>query len=170
MSSDVQYVFTSDSFGARKRAPRMLNDEVQEEDAMRGQLGGDYSDATIMPLLISEVHSILTQAKMKPHNDMEKNEIFVKTMEYVERFHHYTDQNNLVQVRATLDEPRFYERENQEPLTFKLSPFELATIANLQLNAQEAISFLPSMLPLGAEEHSSQYHEFEAILRSEEHT
>ena len=160
MSSDHGYYV--DAFKRVKRAPRKPQGVKDEdtEDASQGQFLSDYSLDDKRPLMISEVYHFLKQAQTNPESvDLDKNEIFVKTVEYVERFNHYRDSDNLAAVRQKLEE--FTSPLPSKPV---LTPFEVVTIANLQLNLQEAISFLPSLVPDHIDENGVERSNFEEAL------
>ncbi|RUS79134.1 hypothetical protein EGW08_013112 [Elysia chlorotica] len=110
------------------------SNEVQEEDASELQFPKEFENAET--LLISEVQMLLDHRKQQNESaeeEQEQSEVFMKTLNYCERFSKFKNRETITAVRSSL-------------LQKKLHKFELATLANLcPETADEAKSLIPSL-------------------------
>ncbi|KAJ2764862.1 RNA polymerase B, partial [Coemansia nantahalensis] len=106
---------------------------VTEEslDAARLELGVDFQDAEC--LLISEVKVLLEAQYDSKKEEKNLDEVYTKTLEYVQKFSRYTNRDTIKEVRALL-----------KPT--ELEPFECAQLGNLCCSEyEEAKSLVPSI-------------------------
>ncbi|KAH3761237.1 DNA-directed RNA polymerase II subunit RPB4 [Pelomyxa schiedti] len=105
------------------------NDDVAQLD-----FGPDFPPQTEC-LCNSEVFLLLSQRKEMSHG-AEMTNVFTKTLQYVERFSHFKDQNSNREVRRILE-------------TAGLRQFEVASIANIMPEtAEEAKALIPSLVSI----------------------
>ncbi|KAI9505319.1 RNA polymerase B [Coemansia spiralis] len=100
-------------------------------DAAKLELGEEFQDAEC--LLISEVKVLLEAQYDGRKDDKEISSVFMKTLEYVQKFSRYTNRDTIKEVRALL-----------KPTN--LEPFECAQLGNLCCSEyEEAKSLIPSI-------------------------
>ncbi|CAG5136558.1 unnamed protein product [Candidula unifasciata] len=116
------------------QAPQTSTNDTQEEDASELQFPKEFENAET--LLISEVQMLLDHRKQQNENaeeEQEQSEVFMKTLNYCERFSKFKNRETIAAVRSSL-------------MQKKLHKFELAQLANLcPETAEEAKSFIPSL-------------------------
>ncbi|XP_057305068.1 DNA-directed RNA polymerase II subunit RPB4-like [Hydractinia symbiolongicarpus] len=107
---------------------------VEEEDATELQFPKEFEAAET--LLNSEVFMLLEHRKAQNENaddDQEMSDVFMKTLNYTQRFSRFKNRETIAQVRGLLSKK-------------KLHKFELACIANLcPETAEEAKTLIPSL-------------------------
>ncbi|GAB1600408.1 DNA-directed RNA polymerase II subunit RPB4-like [Argonauta hians] len=115
-------------------APTSGSSEQTEEDASELQFPKEFESAET--LLISEVLMLLEHRKQQNESaeeEQELSEVFIKTLQYTERFSKFKNRETISAVRSLL-------------LQKNLHKFELAALANLcPDNAEEAKSLIPSL-------------------------
>lgn len=108
--------------------------EDKEEDSSQLQFPTEFENAET--LLNSEVHMLLEHRKQQNENveeEQELSEVFMKTLNYTQRFSRFKNRETIASVRSLL-------------LQKKLHKFELASLANLcPETAEEAKSLIPSL-------------------------
>eukprot|EP00096_Caligus_rogercresseyi_P006628 TRINITY_DN23263_c0_g1_i1.p1 TRINITY_DN23263_c0_g1~~TRINITY_DN23263_c0_g1_i1.p1 ORF type:complete len:139 (+),score=60.01 TRINITY_DN23263_c0_g1_i1:63-479(+) len=107
-----------------------------EEDASDLQFPSEFEDPETKTLLISEVH-ILLEHRQKQNDaaeeEQEFSEVFMKTLNYTQRFAKFKNLDNIASIRSVLTQK-------------KLHKFELAALANLCPDSpEEARSLIPSL-------------------------
>ncbi|XP_046851390.1 DNA-directed RNA polymerase II subunit RPB4-like [Xenia sp. Carnegie-2017] len=104
------------------------------EDATELQFTKEFEDAET--LLNSEVFMLLEHRKKQSEetdDEQELSEVFMKTLQYTEKFSRYKNRETIASVRSLLGKK-------------KLHRFELACLANLcPESAEEAKSLIPSL-------------------------
>ncbi|KAL8280875.1 hypothetical protein RQP46_006879 [Phenoliferia psychrophenolica] len=109
-------------------ARRARNKAQDDEDAAQLKLGPEFQNEE-QTLTISEVKILLGRRE----NVTTDNPVYKKTLDYVQAFSRFHEEETVRNVRATLS-----DRE--------LKPFELAQIANLcPLESDEAKALIPSL-------------------------
>ncbi|XP_031571865.1 DNA-directed RNA polymerase II subunit RPB4-like [Actinia tenebrosa] len=107
---------------------------AEEEDATELQFPKEFENAET--LLNSEVYMLLEHRKKKNESaeeEQELSEVFVKTLNYTQKFSRYKNRETIAQVRSLLGKK-------------KLHKFELACLANLcPETAEEAKALIPSL-------------------------
>lgn len=110
-----------------------LNEQT-EEDASELQFPKEFDNAEA--LLISEVNLLLEHRKQqneKAEEEQELSEVFMKTLNYCQRFSRYKNRDTISAVRSLLQQR-------------KLHKFELAQLANLcPETPEEAKALIPSI-------------------------
>ncbi|KAL3862012.1 hypothetical protein ACJMK2_008017 [Sinanodonta woodiana] len=108
--------------------------EQQEEDASELQFPKEFENAET--LLVSEVQMLLEHRKQQNESaeeEQELSEVFMKTLQYTQRFSKFKNRETIAAVRTLL-------------MQKKLHKFELAALANLcPDNLDEAKSLIPSL-------------------------
>ncbi|XP_047138146.1 DNA-directed RNA polymerase II subunit RPB4 [Hydra vulgaris] len=106
----------------------------EEEDATELQFPKEFESAET--LLNSEVFMLLEHRKAQNESvddEQEMSDVFMKTLNYTQRFSRFKNRETIAQVRGLLSKK-------------KLHKFELACIANLcPENAEEARTLIPSL-------------------------
>merc|ERR1719351_502496 len=107
-----------------------------EEDASDLVFPKEFNDNDTKTLLISEVHILLEHRKQQNESaeeEMEFSEVFMKTLNYTQRFAKFKNMENIASIRQLLTNK-------------KLHKFELAALANLcPETPEEAKSLIPSL-------------------------
>ena len=107
-----------------------------EEDAAELQFPTEFENPETKTLLISEVHILLEHRKQQNESQEEEQEfsdVFMKTLNYTQRFAKFKNMENIAAVRSLLT-------------TKKIHKFELAALANLcPETPEEAKSLIPSL-------------------------
>jgi len=110
------------------------NNEQVEEDASELEFPKEFENTET--LLISEVHMLLEHRKSQnesAEDEQELSEVFMKTLNYTQRFSRFKNRETIAAVRSLL-------------MQKKLHKFELAQLANLcPDNPEEAKSLIPSL-------------------------
>jgi DNA-directed RNA polymerase II subunit RPB4 len=110
------------------------NSEQTEEDATELQFPKEFENAET--LLISEVNMLLEHRKQQNENaeeEQELSEVFMKTLNYCQRFSRYKNRETIAAVRSLLTQK-------------KLHKYELAQLANLcPETPEEAKALIPSL-------------------------
>ncbi|KAL9971308.1 hypothetical protein ACROYT_G023818 [Oculina patagonica] len=105
-----------------------------EEDATELQFPKEFESAET--LLNSEVYMLLEHRKTQnegAEEEQELSEVFMKTLNYTQKFSRYKNRETIAQVRSLLGKK-------------KLHKFELACLANLcPETAEEAKALIPSL-------------------------
>ena len=119
----------------RKRHSTMANvDATQDEDAAELSFPKEFENAET--LLISEVHMLLEHRKQQneqAEDEQELSEVFMKTLNYTQRFAKFRNRETIASIRSLL-------------MGKKLHKFELAALANLcPESPEEARSLIPSL-------------------------
>jgi DNA-directed RNA polymerase II subunit RPB4 len=108
--------------------------EQTEEDATELQFPKEFENAET--LLISEVNMLLEHRKQQNENaeeEQELSEVFMKTLNYCQRFSRYKNRETIAAVRSLLTQK-------------KLHKYELAQLANLcPETPEEAKALIPSL-------------------------
>lgn len=108
--------------------------EQTEEDATELQFPKEFESAET--LLISEVDMLLEHRKQQNENaeeEQELSEVFMKTLNYCQRFSRYKNRETIASVRSLLTQK-------------KLHKYELAQLANLcPETPEEAKALIPSL-------------------------
>ncbi|XP_077998053.1 DNA-directed RNA polymerase II subunit RPB4-like [Glandiceps talaboti] len=106
----------------------------EEEDAAELKFPTEFEHAET--LLNSEVHMLLEHRKTQNESaeeEQELSEVFMKTLNYTQRFSRFTNRETISDVRGLL-------------MQKKLHKFELASLANLcPESAEEAKALVPSL-------------------------
>merc|ERR1712106_139038 len=109
-------------------------EQVQEEDAAELTFPKEFENAET--LLISEVHMLLEHRKQQneqAEDEQELSEVFMKTLNYTQRFAKFRNRETIASIRSLL-------------MGKKLHKFELAALANLcPESPEEARSLIPSL-------------------------
>ena len=107
-----------------------------EEDAAELQFPKEFELGDTKTLLISEVNILLEHRKQQNESQEEEqefSEVFMKTLNYTQRFSKFKNMENIAAVRSLLT-------------IKKIHKFELAALANLcPESAEEAKSLIPSL-------------------------
>lgn len=107
---------------------------MTEEDATELQFPKEFESAET--LLNSEVYMLLEHRKTQnegTEEEQELSEVFIKTLNYTQKFSRYKNRETIAQVRSLLGKK-------------KLHKFELACLANLcPETADEAKALIPSL-------------------------
>ncbi|XP_022090140.1 DNA-directed RNA polymerase II subunit RPB4-like [Acanthaster planci] len=110
------------------------NQDEIEEDASELKFPKEFEQAET--LLNSEVRMLLEHRKQQNESqeeEQELSEVFMKTLNYTERFSRFKNRETIADVRGLLQQQ-------------KLHKFELASLANLcPENAEEAKALTPSL-------------------------
>ncbi|CAK8686644.1 DNA-directed RNA polymerase II subunit RPB4-like [Clavelina lepadiformis] len=118
--------------GSTKALSAVLNE--QEEDTSQLQFPSEFENAET--LLNSEVHMLLEHRKSQNENaddEQELSEVFMKTLNYTQRFSRFKNRETITSVRSLLIQKKFHK-------------FELASLANLcPETAEEAKALVPSL-------------------------
>ena len=111
-----------------------------EENAAELQFPKEFESADTKTLLISEVHILLEHRKQQNENaeeEQEFSEVFMKTLNYTQRFAKFKNMENIAGVRQLL---------TNKNLIKKIHKFEMAQLANLcPETPEEAKSLIPSL-------------------------
>ena len=109
-------------------------DTSQDEDAAELSFPKEFENAET--LLISEVHMLLEHRKQQneqAEDEQELSEVFMKTLNYTQRFAKFRNRETIASIRSLL-------------MGKKLHKFELAALANLcPESPEEARSLIPSL-------------------------
>ena len=109
-------------------------DQAQDEDAAELSFPKEFENAET--LLISEVHMLLEHRKQQneqAEDEQELSEVFMKTLNYTQRFAKFRNRETIASIRSLL-------------MGKKLHKFELAALANLcPESPEEARSLIPSL-------------------------
>ncbi|KAK7481392.1 hypothetical protein BaRGS_00027348 [Batillaria attramentaria] len=115
-------------------AASATTNEPPEEDAAELQFPKEFENAET--LLISEVQMLLDHRKQQNESaeeEQELSDVFMKTLNYCQRFSKFKNRETIAAVRSSL-------------MQKKLHKFELAALANLcPETAEEAKSLIPSL-------------------------
>merc|ERR1712066_1224242 len=107
-----------------------------EEDASDLNFPKEFNDNDTKTLLISEVHILLEHRKQQNENaeeEQEFSEVFMKTLNYTQRFAKFKNMENIAGVRQLLTNKKIHK-------------FEMAQLANLcPETPEEAKSLIPSL-------------------------
>nr|CAB3265017.1 DNA-directed RNA polymerase II subunit RPB4-like [Phallusia mammillata] len=118
--------------GSTKALSAVLDE--QEEDSSQLQFPKEFENAET--LLNSEVHMLLEHRKTQnesAEDDQELSEVFMKTLNYTQRFSRFKNRETIASVRTLLIQKRLHK-------------FELASLANLcPESAEEAKALVPSL-------------------------
>jgi len=118
-------------------ASTVLPNEQLEEDASELVFPKEFEN--VDTLLLSEVQLLLEHRKTQNENaedEQELSDVFVRTLNYTQRFSKYKNRETIGAVRALL----------MGVTGNKLHKFEVATLANLcPETAEEAKSLIPSL-------------------------
>ncbi|XP_071840294.1 DNA-directed RNA polymerase II subunit RPB4-like [Apostichopus japonicus] len=108
--------------------------QQQEEDATELKFPKEFENAET--LLNSEVKMLLEHRKQQNESqeeEQELSEVFMKTLNYTERFSRFKNRETIADVRALLQQQDLHK-------------FELASLANLcPESAEEAKALIPSL-------------------------
>lgn len=111
-----------------------VGEVVQDEDAAELTFPKEFENAET--LLISEVHMLLEHRKQQneqAEDEQELSEVFMKTLNYTQRFAKFRNRETIASIRSLL-------------MGKKLHKFELAALANLcPESPEEARSLIPSL-------------------------
>eukprot|EP00118_Oscarella_pearsei_P025986 m.309166 g.309166 ORF g.309166 m.309166 type:complete len:148 (+) comp45663_c0_seq1:21-464(+) len=111
----------------------------EEEDASELRFGKEFENAA--PLINSEVFILLEHRKTQKESEDDEEElsdVFMKTLNYTQRFSRYKNSETIGAVRRLLGKERGDGK--------KLHKFEQAALANLcPENGEEAKSLIPSL-------------------------
>ena len=107
-----------------------------EENAAELQFPKEFESQDTKTLLISEVHILLEHRKQQNENaeeEQEFSEVFMKTLNYTQRFAKFKNMENIASVRQLLTSKKIHK-------------FEMAQLANLcPESSEEAKSLIPSL-------------------------
>ena len=107
-----------------------------EENAAELQFPKEFESSETKTLLISEVHILLEHRKQQNESaeeEQEFSEVFMKTLNYTQRFAKFKNMDNIASVRQLLTNKKIHK-------------FEMAQLANLcPENPEEAKSLIPSL-------------------------
>merc|ERR1712025_944193 len=110
-------------------AAMATTEPAQDEDAAELTFPKEFENAET--LLISEVHMLLEHRKQE--DEQELSEVFMKTLNYTQRFAKFRNRETIASIRSLL-------------MGKKLHKFELAALANLcPESPEEARSLIPSL-------------------------
>eukprot|EP00271_Cylindrocystis_brebissonii_P005537 TRINITY_DN17626_c0_g1_i1.p2 TRINITY_DN17626_c0_g1~~TRINITY_DN17626_c0_g1_i1.p2 ORF type:complete len:139 (+),score=51.12 TRINITY_DN17626_c0_g1_i1:429-845(+) len=124
---------------------------TEEEDAGQLKLGEDFED--VKCLMNFEVEAMLNKKKEQYGEEMMNNQVFAKSMEYVERFRQYKNKETVNQLREKLEKDH------------KLKQFEVCVIGNLNPGTVEEMKCLvPSLAMETREPHPLSDDEIQQIL------
>ncbi|XP_065846121.1 DNA-directed RNA polymerase II subunit RPB4-like [Oscarella lobularis] len=111
----------------------------EEEDASELRFGKEFENAAA--LINSEVHILLEHRRAQKESEDDEEElsdVFMKTLNYTQRFSRYNNSETIGAVRRLLGRERGDDK--------KLHKFEQAALANLcPENGDEAKSLIPSL-------------------------
>ncbi len=109
---------------------------VVEEDAGELVFPKEFDDPETKTLLISEVSILLDHRKQQNESaeeEQEFSEVFMKTLNYTQRFAKFKNMENIAAIRGVLTNKKIHK-------------FELAALANLCPDSpEEAKSLIPSL-------------------------
>merc|ERR1712165_624103 len=109
---------------------------AQEENAAELQFPKEFESQETKTLLISEVHILLEHRRQQNENaeeEQEFSEVFMKTLNYTQRFAKFKNMENIASVRQLLTNKKIHK-------------FEMAQLANLcPESPEEAKSLIPSL-------------------------
>jgi len=109
---------------------------AQEENAAELQFPKEFESQETKTLLISEVHILLEHRRQQNENaeeEQEFSEVFMKTLNYTQRFAKFKNMENIASVRQLLTNKKIHK-------------FEMAQLANLcPETPEEAKSLIPSL-------------------------
>ncbi|XP_071945956.1 DNA-directed RNA polymerase II subunit RPB4-like [Antedon mediterranea] len=112
----------------------MATEEQIEEDASELKFPKEFEQAET--LLISEVRMLLEHRKTQNENqedEQELSEVFMKTLQYTERFSRFKNRETIADVRSLMKQKQLHK-------------FEVASLANLCPDtAEEARALVPSL-------------------------
>ncbi|XP_033097722.1 DNA-directed RNA polymerase II subunit RPB4-like [Anneissia japonica] len=112
----------------------MASEEQVEEDASELKFPKEFEQAET--LLISEVRMLLEHRKTQNENqeeEQELSEVFMKTLQYTERFSRFKNRETIADVRSLMKQKQLHK-------------FEVASLANLCPDtADEARALVPSL-------------------------
>ena len=107
-----------------------------EENAGELQFPKEFEAPDTKTLLISEVHILLEHRRQQNENaeeEQEFSEVFMKTLNYTQRFAKFKNMENIASVRQLLTNKKIHK-------------FEMAQLANLcPETPEEAIRLIPSL-------------------------
>jgi len=107
-----------------------------EENAAELQFPKEFESQDTKTLLISEVHILLEHRRQQNENaeeEQEFSEVFMKTLNYTQRFAKFKNMENIASVRQLLTNKKIHK-------------FEMAQLANLcPETPEEAKSLIPSL-------------------------
>ena len=107
-----------------------------EEDASELAFPKEFEDPETKTLLISEVSILLEHRKQQNESaeeEQEFSEVFMKTLNYTQRFAKFKNMENIAAIRGILTNKKIHK-------------FELAALANLcPESPEEAKSLIPSL-------------------------
>ena len=107
-----------------------------EENAAELQFPKEFESQDTKTLLISEVHILLEHRKQQNENaeeEQEFSEVFMKTLNYTQRFAKFKNMENIASVRQLLTSKKIHK-------------FEMAQLANLcPESPEETKSLIPSL-------------------------
>jgi len=112
------------------------SENAVEEDAADLVFPPEFEKADTKTLLISEVHILLEHRKQQNESaeeEQEFTEVFMKTLNYTQRFAKFKNMENIASIRSLLTNKKIHK-------------FELAALANLcPETPEEAKSLIPSL-------------------------
>ena len=112
-----------------------MEQKAQEEDASLLKFSKEFETAET--LLISEVHMLMENRKIQnetSEEDKELPKVFLKTLEYCERFSRFKNKETIIAVRNMLVQKANFHK------------YEIASLANLcPENSEEAKALIPSL-------------------------
>ncbi|CAF0706130.1 unnamed protein product [Brachionus calyciflorus] len=113
----------------------ILEQKQQEEDASILKFPKEFENSET--LLISEVHMLMENRRAQNESSEEEKElppVFLKTLEYCERFSRFKNKETIIAVRNMLVQKTNFHK------------FEIASLANLcPENSEEAKALIPSL-------------------------
>ena len=128
------HIDISDSQDTDQTSDMASTDPSQDEDAAELSFPKEFENAET--LLISEVHMLLEHRKQQneqAEDEQELSEVFMKTLNYTQRFAKFRNRETIASIRSLL-------------MGKKLHKFELAALANLcPESPEEARSLIPSL-------------------------
>ena len=109
---------------------------ASEENAAELQFPKEFESQDTKTLLISEVHILLEHRRQQNENaeeEQEFSEVFMKTLNYTQRFAKFKNMENIASVRQLLTNKKIHK-------------FEMAQLANLcPETPEESKSLIPSL-------------------------
>jgi len=109
---------------------------ANEENAAELQFPKEFESQDTKTLLISEVHILLEHRRQQNENaeeEQEFSEVFMKTLNYTQRFAKFKNMENIASVRQLLTNKKIHK-------------FEMAQLANLcPETPEESKSLIPSL-------------------------
>eukprot|EP00095_Tigriopus_kingsejongensis_P001840 snap_masked-scaffold10_size831480-processed-gene-7.0 protein:Tk01840 transcript:snap_masked-scaffold10_size831480-processed-gene-7.0-mRNA-1 annotation:"dna-directed rna polymerase ii subunit rpb4" len=125
-----------DSVEAASMATVVPEGTQGEEDASELVFPKEFEDADTKTLLISEVHILLEHRKQQNESQEEEqefSEVFMKTLNYTQRFVKFKNMENIAAIRSLLTNKKIHK-------------FEMAALANLcPESPEEAKALIPSL-------------------------